>query len=107
MKLETFIAETLKQIVAGVKSAQKDAEEHGAMINPPIRGEKLLRPLNNSATIVQQVEFDVALTTSEGTTTSGGLGIFVGYVGIGARGESDAASASTSRIKFSVPVSLP
>ena len=34
MDLETFVAETLTQIVKGVRTAQAPAEIHGAKINP-------------------------------------------------------------------------
>lgn len=34
MRLEDFIAETLKEIVNGVCTAQQYAAQHGAIINP-------------------------------------------------------------------------
>ena len=53
------------------------------------------------------IEFDVAVTTTEGTETKGGIGVFVVAVGLGSQGKSDATNSSSSRIKFSVPIFLP
>lgn len=98
MKLQDFVSETLIEIVNGVKQAQVAVKGSKAEINPsrPIEGVKE-RP----------IEFDVAVTTIEGTETKGGVGIFVGPVGIGTQGRSDSSSSSVSRIKFSVPVKYP
>jgi len=98
MELQNFIEETLKQIVSGVRGAQESAIELGAKINP--RG--------GSVVEMRNVHFDVAVSTSEGTETKGGISVFVGPVGsVGSQDQSDVASSSISRIKFSVPVKLP
>lgn len=97
MKLDEFVRETLRSVVVGVKEAQNQAADVGAKVNP-YRG---------SAESVQLIEFDVELTTSEGTATEGRLGVFVGPIGAGTRGQSDAATHSVGRIRFSVPVQLP
>ena len=98
MELQNFIEETLKQIVSGVRGAQESAFELGAKINP--RG--------GSVVEMRNVHFDVAVSTSEGTETKGGISVFVGPVGsVGSQDQSDVASSSISRIKFSVPVKLP
>jgi len=98
MKLEDFISETLNQIVAGVKTAQEHTKGTGAKINPS-HG----RPSTNP----QPVDFDVAVTTTEGTNKKGGLGVFVYGIGIGAQGAKDISNQSISRIRFQVPVQLP
>ena len=96
MKLQDFVSQTLEEIIAGVTSAQASAKTRGACINP---SDTIIR--------LQEVEFDVAVTTTEGTQTEGGVGIFVGLVGPGSRGQSDSTNQSMTRIKFSVPVQLP
>jgi hypothetical protein len=53
------------------------------------------------------VEFDVAVTTTENTGTKGGIGVFVGAVGFGSQGHSDAGKTQLSRLKLSVPTLLP
>ena len=97
MELQDFIDETLKQIISGVRSAQESAIELGAKINP--RG--------GSVVEMRTVHFDIAVGTSEGTETKGGIRV-VGPVGsVGSQDQSDVASSSMSRIRFSVPVKLP
>jgi hypothetical protein len=56
---------------------------------------------------VDQVDFDVAVTAVEGKGTKGGIGVFVGAVGLGSLGESNVSSSTVSRIRFSVRVRLP
>lgn len=97
MKLQDFVAETVVAIAAGVREAQLKVVELGGTVNP-YRG---------SAAAVQEVEFDVEVSTSEGTATKGGLGVFVGPVGVGSQGKSEAGSSTVGRIKFRVPVELP
>lgn len=98
MELQDFIAETLKEIISGVRRAQESAIDLGAKINP--RGGSIVEMRN--------VQFDVAVSTSEGAEKKGGIGVFVGPVGsVGSQDQSDLASSSMSRIKFSVPLKLP
>ena len=98
MELQDFIDETLKQIISGVRSAQESAIELGAKINP--RG--------GSVVEMRNVHFDVAVGTSGGAETKGGIGVFVVPPGsAGSQDQSDVASTSLSRIKFSIPVKLP
>ena len=98
MELQDFIAETLKQIISGVRLAQESASELGAKINP--RGGAMVEMRN--------VHFDVAVSTRKGGETKGGIDVFEGLVGAGGfQEQSDAADSAMSRIKFSVPLKLP
>jgi hypothetical protein len=115
VNLEQFVAETLAQIIRGVKPAQVHAEQSEALINPT--GARLLQdksaPHLNTETLEgqrftgwegQNVEFDVAATVSEEKGLTGGLGL-VSVLGYAAHKELN--SSSVSRIKFAVPVFLP
>jgi hypothetical protein len=112
VKLEDFVSETLKQIVNGVRTAQDYAMENGASINPSTlsfrtdQGEVRLYE-RKTGRIAQEIDFDIAVTTTEGTKTKGGIGIFVGPVGLGSQGQLDSTNSSMSRIKFKVPMLLP
>ena len=97
MELRDFVAETLKQIIDGVKLAQEHAKDAGAAINPP-------SPAHRAP---QFIEFDVAVTTTEGDQIKGGAGVFVGPVGLGTQAQSEATSSAVNRIKFSIPLLLP
>jgi hypothetical protein len=111
MKLKDFVAETLKEIIDGVTEAQGYYSSKGASVNSPnivyrmAEASQLMDQV--SGQIAQMVEFDVAITAAEGTETKGGIGVFVGPIGLGSQGKSDASNTSVSRIKFSVPVLLP
>jgi enolase len=109
MDLRTFIKETLIQICDGVSEAADEVSLRGAIINP-----KGTQSVENTTYInsqfrrtVQNVEFDVALTTVEGKGTEGGIGVMIGSIGLGSKGKSDSSATSSSRVKFTVPVSLP
>jgi hypothetical protein len=97
MELEKFVSETIKEIVSGVKQAQEEVVELNGKVNPYTR----------SADTIQNVDFDVKISTSDETATEGGIGIFVGPVSVGSRGESENKEKSVGTISFSIPVELP
>lgn len=109
MNLEEFVAETIKQIISGISKTHVHAKEKGATVNPRLActiysGNKgRVEPRSP----IHSVEFDVAVTTTEGKGTKGGIGIFVGPVGLGSKGQSESSNTSMSRIKFSVPIVFP
>ena len=108
MELDDFVHETIVQIVKGVTSAQKDTEDQDANINPTnVRylSEGHWNQLKGAA--VQHVEFDVALTESEGSGKQGGIGVFFGGVGLGTKGQKDSQSISVTKVRFSVPIVFP
>jgi hypothetical protein len=98
MDLETFVAETLRQIVKGVQTAQEHEDCKGARINPVDQYHRVH---------VKDMEFDVAVTVTEGSEKKGGIGVFTGVFGVGGQANNNTANSSVSRIKFSVPVILP
>ena len=111
MELKDFVAESIKQIIDGVNEAKRYAAENGATLNP----ERQTHNANNAnartntktGAAIETIEFDVAVTVTEGTQTRGGIGIFTGVVGLGSQGQSDATNSSVTRLRFLVPVSLP
>lgn len=111
MKLQEFVSETLKEIIAGVKESQKYAASEGAWVNPKMRAVLAAKDsryiVEQDHTYIEQIQFDVAVTSTEGSATEAGVGIFVAAFGAGAKGKSDASSSSISRIKFSIPIALP
>lgn len=109
MQLKDFVSETLNQIVEGIIAAQRFGDERGALVNP-----KGLVGSNNKADwdrasgeSASRIEFDVAITAVEGKGTKGGIGVFVGAIGLGSQGQSETSQSTVSRIKFSVPLHLP
>jgi len=112
MQLRDFVAESIRQIIDGVRTAQDYAAEHGSKVNPSNiwyrvdQGVVKIQDRDTGA-IIQEVNFDVAVTTTDGTKTKAGIGVFVGPVGVGSHGQSEASNQSVSRLQFSVPVALP
>ncbi len=104
MELREFVKGTLVEIVGGVVDAQNEetVKKNGASVVPVGRG-----PVEDPIARYQEVSFDVAVTAREGTATKGGLGIFVGPIGVGTQGQSEAGESSVSRVRFTVPVQLP
>src|SRR5579872_6407528 len=108
MELREFVSETIIAIVDGVTNAitEMEAQRKIGRINPvwsPKEGEKV-----DWSNYTQPVEFDVAVTATDrlGTTGKGSIKIFnVGE--LGADGSKSRERSTVSRIKFSIPISLP
>ena len=111
MNLQDFVSETLSQIVGGVKAAQSVAIESGCQINPKMTSNLDYASQHGflwcDSVYAQIVEFDVALTTTEGSNSKGGIGVFAGAVSLGGSTGSTAENSSISRVKFRVPLVLP
>ncbi|MBK7230305.1 MAG: hypothetical protein IPH97_15870 [Ignavibacteriales bacterium] len=111
MTLEDFISETLKQIINGIKTAQEHSKSTGATINPrnlQFRTDQGVKYWDSrTQELVENIEFDIAITTIEGSSKKGGLGIFIGSGGIGAQGQSNLSNQLMNRLKFSIPIKLP
>ncbi|MBX2970875.1 MAG: hypothetical protein KF803_16025 [Cyclobacteriaceae bacterium] len=114
MKLDEFIFESIKQVIDGIDNAREYAETKGAKIS----GENLnfigakngggvvyMSQINNE--IIEKIDFDIAVVAKEGDKAKGGVGLFVGAVGMGIQGHTESENSSMSRIKFSVPLHLP
>lgn len=111
MKLQEFLSETLREVIAGVKNAQTYAAENGAEVNPAAAtkqpGRRLVPGSSGGFVAVQEIEFDVAVTSTDTSETQAGAGIFVAALGIGVKDKSDTLNSCVSRIRFSVPIVLP
>ena len=111
MELKEFIRETLVQLIEGVKEAEVMVGEDNGQINPVpwhIGNElKNKNMITETDRLIHMVDFDIAVTATEGSGIKGGVGIFVGGVGIGTKGETNESNVSQNRIKFQVPVVFP
>lgn len=107
MQLCDFVAETLRQVMRGVKAGQAYCAETGGAVHPSsvtcstANPHELFHP--ELGVVVKQVEFDVAVTATQDTQTNG----VVAVVHPGARGQAAKNTESISRVRFSVPVILP
>lgn len=108
MNLEDFIKTALTEIVAGVAAARTEMQKHGGNAGSIASyGDSKGVRTDAEGRQIQLVEFDIALADASSTDTKGGIGVFLGAVGLGSQGASHGESTTTSRIKFSVPLVLP
>lgn len=117
MELREFVKTVLADIVNGVKDAQEGfAVLNGGQVSPEVliqgtSSGRLDVPagclLSTQQHLVQSVKFDIAVTVEKGSETKGGIGIFMGAIGVGSHGESTTSQTSVGRIQFEVPVSFP
>jgi len=113
MDLKEFLSETLVQIVEGIEDAQhRTADKQNVGLNIPVSNPT--KELVNFAMVnssgshqVQLIQFDIAITATEGTDTKGGIGVVAGVLNLGSSGQSHAENATVSRVKFTLPVLLP
>lgn len=111
MELKDFVAESIKQIIDGINEAKTYGEANGARINPhhQIHNSHNANSRRDRTTgeTIETIDFDVAVTVTEGTQTKGGIGVFTGFAGLGSQGQSEAANSSVSRLRFTVPIVFP
>lgn len=113
MDLRTFISTALADIVGGIEDAQKETEDSDAVIVPGLSGSAartyqghrgLLTAESHPTTVV---EFDVAVTATEGSSGKLGGGAKLQILWFGADAEEKAEHSNVSRISFAIPVRLP
>jgi hypothetical protein len=105
MDLKTFIAETLEQILAGIKRPS-DGRWRFDRCGDVSRRRSVRQPHERnggSPGIFTRVDFDVAISAETIGGGKAGLTVF----GIGAEGKGEHKFGHANRISFSVPVRLP
>ncbi|MDA7086401.1 hypothetical protein PH586_08420 [Pseudomonas sp. SA3-5] len=110
MNVQDFIKTAITEIVAGVAEAREAVAEYGASAGSDrvygyTKDNKIMTDAAGRQVTV--VEFDIALAQTDATDTKGGIGVFLGTVGLGSQGSSHGESSTHSRIKFNVPIVLP
>ncbi len=112
VELKDFIARALADIIQGVQDAQVNLKENGVSVNPQLSTQQGVlhdqkRLVSIKGQLVQMVEFDVAVTATSATGTKGSIGVVAGIFALGSQGQSNQENKSLSRLKFSIPVTLP
>ncbi len=109
LKLKDFITESLTQIVEGIREAQKQTAETGALINPVVgvSSEGRIAYVDDRHNqFAQRVEFDVAVGATEERKAAGKVGVLWVVAG-GVEGEKTSGTETASRIRFGVYVAFP
>ncbi len=110
MNLQDFLKRALVEIVNGVADASEAAHESGASLGSFKfygRTDLVGRITDSRGRPVAHVEFDIVLADGTATDTKGGIGVYLGAVGLGSQGASHGESSTHSRVKFSVPIIFP
>ncbi len=108
--LETFIFQTIKDILDATVKAQDYARSKNATINPPatFRTDQGMQPWDSrDGQPIQSLEFDVTVSAKTNAKTQGGLALIVAFAAIGTRGSSESLGGSENRIRFSIPIKFP
>lgn len=61
----------------------------------------------SSGHLIAGVEFDVAVTVSEGSKKEGGIGIAIAALALSGTDQASTTNSTVSHIKFSIPVAWP
>ncbi|OBU14501.1 hypothetical protein CTM88_20560 [Photobacterium aquimaris] len=95
------------QITEGVFDAQKIVQAKGGFVNPAVRQTETGQIMHDGR-VIQSVEFDVAVTVTEGSSCSGGGKLSVATVlKANAETASSEKNSTTSKISFKVPLAVP
>lgn len=110
MDIQEFIKETLTQIANSANEVNKALESIGAFVpSKCVNGDNIVvRTDETMPKNVVMVDFDIAVTASEGKSTSGGGSLHIASVVNAGMGKgSNSETQQTHRIKFSMPLVLP
>lgn len=109
MELKEFVTETLVQITQGVKDAQEQIKDTGALINPMTYDSSgsIHSGIKSNCRNTQSIKMDIAVTVIENSGNKAGIGIVASVFKVGASSEQSDSNSTTSRIEFNVPISLP
>ena len=111
MELGEFIRETLTEIVKGVSSAQEEVKNKGAVIVPEgvylSSANGTYQNQDRNRVGICQIDFEIALTQTDGKQGKIGIGVWFGSVGLGGQQKTDIQNISVNNVKFSVPIMLP
>ena len=112
MDLKDFVADSLTQIIEGIKKAQEATAKTGAWISPagsnitPRKETPIVQTAEGEG-YLHEVRFDVAITVSDEQKAGAGAGLRVFGAKLGAEGNVAYQNAAVSRIQFAIPVVWP
>ena len=113
MELATFISETIKGIIKGVKDSQEFAKKNHAKVNPNLERNNIsdrrvsFNDKKDGARSVSDIQFDIAVTVSNKKENGVGGEIKIFSVELGGKKSTNENNEIVSRIKFEVPIVLP
>lgn len=110
MELNEFVKDVIVSIYDGIAEAKKATGKpvlpSGGLISEGIPYVKNGIGPNTHATMISNLQFEVALTDGTKDGVNGGIGVLLGSLTLGAKGNSETQQTSLSRIKFNIPIEL-
>ena len=116
MQIHEFITETLVQIAKGIGDANEKLQSSSAIVNPRhvqpnshehVRAYGWLSTAKDKLRAVHLVEFDIAVTATEGKENKGGIGVALGNIGLGTSRKEELEKIAQNRIRFGIPMVYP
>lgn len=114
MDLKDFVKTAIVSVIDAVAEAQQAVAAKGAQVNPADRsltagdGRTLVVDADDHATaLIEEIEFDVAVTTGSQSDLEGGAGIKVWSIDFGMKSKGSSTDQQVSRIRFRVPIVYP
>ncbi len=110
MELNEFIKDVITSIYNGIAEAKKTTGKSilpsGGLISEGIPYVKNGIGPTAEAKMISNLEFEVSLTESNKDGVSSGIGVLLGSINLGAKGNTESQQASLSKIKFNIPIEL-
>ena len=106
-EIEDFISAVMTGIVKGSVKANKEIVGLGGRINPSVRLNDSIAVGSERDDLICRAEFDIALTVADEKGGNVKVGVLGGFFGGSAGTNTEVRSQSVSRVKFSIPYSLP
>ncbi len=110
MELNEFVKDVIVSIYDGISEAKKATGKpilpSAGLVSEGIPYVKNGIGPNASATMISNLEFEVALTDGSKDGINGGIGVLLGSLTLGAKGNSETQQTSLSKIKFNIPIEL-
>lgn len=110
MELNEFVKDVIVNIYDGLSEAQKVTGKSvlpsGGIVSEGIPYVKKGIGIQTNATMISNLEFEVALTDGVKDGVHGGIGVLLGALTVGTKGNSETQQTSLSKIKFNIPIEL-
>lgn len=107
MELNEFVKDVIVSIYDGISEAKKATGKpvlpSGGLVS---EGIPYVKNAIGPATMISNLEFEVALTDGTKDGVNGGIGVLLGSLTLGAKSNSETQQTSLSKIKFNIPIEL-
>ena len=117
LSLKDFVRDAVSDIISGISEAQEKISDNNiegsitAKLIPnyenTVSGEKRSAYYRDTGQPIDQIDFDIAVTTADTSSAEGSTGIQVVGFRLGGKADQSSEQSSISRVRFKVPVAWP